>query len=62
MNDFAAAFQAAFALIVGLDAELRDIAALSLGVSLSGSACAFAIGALVGRRLGALFCCRVLTW
>jgi len=51
MNDFAAAFRAAFALIVGLDAELRDIVALSLGVSLSGSACAFAIGAPLGTAL-----------
>ena len=51
MNDFVAAFQAAFALIVGLDAELREIVALSLGVSLSGSACAFAIGAPLGTAL-----------
>jgi len=51
MNDFAAAFRAAFKLIVGLDAELRDIVALSLGVSLSGSACAFAIGAPLGTAL-----------
>jgi tungstate transport system permease protein len=51
MDDFAAAFQAAFALIVGLDAELREIVALSLGVSLSGSACAFAIGAPLGTAL-----------
>jgi tungstate transport system permease protein len=59
MNDFAAAFQAAFALIVGLDAELRDIVALSLGVSLSGSACAFAIGAPLGTALAVYrFCGR----
>src|SRR5579864_7264531 len=51
MHDFAAAFQAAFALIAGFDAELRDIVALSLGVSLSASACAFAIGAPVGTAL-----------
>jgi hypothetical protein len=29
MNDFAAAFKTAFALIVGLDAELREIAAMT---------------------------------
>jgi len=51
MNDFAAAFQRAFALIVGFDAELRDIVVLSLGVSLSASACAFAIGAPFGTGL-----------
>jgi tungstate transport system permease protein len=51
MNDFAAAFQAAFALIVGWDAELREIVALSLGVSLLGSACAFVIGAPLGTAL-----------
>jgi tungstate transport system permease protein len=51
MNDFAAAFRTAFALIVGFDAELREIVALSLGVSLSGSACAFVIGAPLGTAL-----------
>jgi tungstate transport system permease protein len=51
MNDFAAAFRAAFALIVGFDAELREIAELSLGVSLAGSACAFVIGAPLGTAL-----------
>lgn len=51
MSDFAGAFRAAFALIVGFDAELREIVALSLGVSLSGSACAFAIGAPLGTAL-----------
>ena len=51
MNDFAAAFQRAFALIAGFDAELREIVALSLGVSLSASALAFAIGAPLGTAL-----------
>jgi tungstate transport system permease protein len=51
MNDFAAAFATAFALIGGFDAELRDIVALSLGVSLSASLCAFAIGAPLGTAL-----------
>jgi tungstate transport system permease protein len=51
MNDFAAAFRTAFGLIVGFDAELREIVALSLGVSLSGSACAFVIGAPLGAAL-----------
>ena len=36
MNDLAAAFHKAFALIGGLDAELREIVLLSLSVSLSG--------------------------
>src|SRR5215470_8606346 len=51
MNDFITAFQAALALIVGFDAELREIVALSLGVSLSGSALGFAIGAPMGTAL-----------
>src|ERR1700736_5266938 len=51
MNDFAAAFKTACALIVGFDAELREIVALSLAVSLSASACAFAIGAPLGTAL-----------
>src|SRR5579863_7673204 len=51
MNDFAAAFHTAFALIGGFDAELREIVALSLGVSLSASACAFLIGAPLGTAL-----------
>jgi len=45
MNDFAAALYKAFALIGGLDAELLEIVVLSLSVSLSGSFCAFLIGA-----------------
>jgi tungstate transport system permease protein len=51
MNDFAAAFHTAVALIGGFDAELRDIVALSLGVSLTASICAFAIGAPLGTAL-----------
>jgi tungstate transport system permease protein len=51
MNDFAAAFRTAFTLIADFDAELRDIVALSLGVSLSASACAFVIGAPLGTAL-----------
>ena len=51
MNDFVSAFLTAFALIAGFDAELREIVALSLGVSLCGSACAFAIGAPLGTAL-----------
>jgi tungstate transport system permease protein len=51
MNDFAAAFAKAFALIGGFDAELRDIVLLSLGVSLSASVCAFVIGAPLGTAL-----------
>ena len=51
MNDFAAAFATAFALIAGLDAELRDIVVLSLEISLLGSACAFVIGAPLGTAL-----------
>jgi len=51
MNDFAAAFYKAFALIGGFDAELRGIILLSLGVSLSASVCAFVIGAPMGTAL-----------
>src|SRR6516162_293177 len=51
MNDFAVAFHTAFALIGSLDAELRGIVFLSLAVSLTASACAFAIGAPLGTAL-----------
>ena len=51
MNDFVAAFRTAFALIGGFDAELRGIVLLSLEVSLTASACAFAIGAPLGTAL-----------
>jgi tungstate transport system permease protein len=51
MNDFAAAFYKAIALIGGFDPELRGIVLLSLGVSLSGSVAAFLIGAPCGTAL-----------
>src|ERR1700726_2631213 len=51
MNDFTAALSTAGALIWTLDGELRDIVSLSLGVSLTASACAFAIGAPLGTAL-----------
>src|ERR1700722_12399928 len=51
MNDLASAFPIAFALIGRLDAELRAIVLLSLQVSLTASACAFAIGAPLGTAL-----------
>jgi tungstate transport system permease protein len=49
MPDLAAAFASAFSLVIGLDADLGRIVALSLRVSLS----AVAIAALVGLPLGA---------
>jgi tungstate transport system permease protein len=51
MNDFASAFHIALLLIGRFDDELREIIALSLGVSLAASACAFAIGAPLGTAL-----------
>jgi tungstate transport system permease protein len=51
MNDFSSAFWIAMALIGRLDIELREIVLLSLQVSLSASACAFAIGAPLGTAL-----------
>ena len=51
MNDFAAGFHTAFVLIGSFDPELREIVALSLAVSLTASACAFAIGAPLGTAL-----------
>jgi tungstate transport system permease protein len=51
MNDFAAAFHTAIALIAGSEPELRDIVLLSLKVSLTASACAFVIGAPLGAAL-----------
>lgn len=51
MNDFSSAFRVAFALIGGFDAELRSIILLSLRISLTASACAFAIGAPLGMAL-----------
>jgi tungstate transport system permease protein len=51
MNDFASAFHIALALISGFDAELHGIVFLSLEISLTASACAFAIGAPLGTAL-----------
>ena len=51
MNDFASAFQIAIALIGRFDSALREIVLLSLQVSLTASACAFAIGAPLGIAL-----------
>jgi tungstate transport system permease protein len=51
MNDFAAALRLAVELIGRLDAELGAIVLLSLEVSLTASACAFAIGAPLGTAL-----------
>ena len=51
MNDFAGAFYTAVELIVRFDPDLRAIVVLSLGVSLTASACAFAIGAPLGTAL-----------
>ena len=51
MNDFAAALRTAVELILGFDADLRDIVVLSLAVSLTASACAFVIGAPLGTAL-----------
>src|SRR6201996_8689850 len=51
MQDFSDALSTAAALIVHGDAELRDIVLLSLGVSLTASICAFAIGAPLGAAL-----------
>jgi len=51
MNDFSEAFYTAASLIGHLDAELREIVSLSLGVSLTASTCAFVIGAPLGTAL-----------
>src|SRR3982074_1401466 len=51
MKDFASAFHLAIALIGRFDVELREIVLLSLQVSLTASACAFAIGAPLGTAL-----------
>ena len=51
MNDFAGALYTAVSLIGHLDADLRQIVSLSLGVSLTASICAFVIGAPVGTAL-----------
>jgi tungstate transport system permease protein len=51
MNDFASALHVAFGLIAKFDVDLRAIVLLSLQVSLTASACAFAIGAPLGTAL-----------
>jgi tungstate transport system permease protein len=51
MSDFIAAFGTAFTLVKSLDAELTGIIALSLGVSLSATMIAMAIGAPTGGWL-----------
>jgi tungstate transport system permease protein len=51
MNDFATAFYTAVAMIGSLDADLREIVFVSLGVSLTASVCAIAIGAPLGTAL-----------
>jgi tungstate transport system permease protein len=51
MNDFAGAFYTAGELILRFDPDLRAIVLLSLGVSLTASVCAFAIGAPLGTAL-----------
>ena len=51
MQDFTQALATAAALIGGFDAELRQIVFLSLGVSLTASIFAFAVGAPLGAAL-----------
>jgi len=51
MNDFVQALDTAAGLIGHLDSELREIVTLSLGVSLTASLLAFAIGAPLGAAL-----------
>jgi tungstate transport system permease protein len=51
MSDFSSAFHVALYLIGSFDVDLRAIMLLSLQVSLTGSACAFAIGAPLGTAL-----------
>jgi tungstate transport system permease protein len=51
MNDFIDALHTAARLIASLDPELREIVVLSLGVSLTASACAFLIGSPLGTAL-----------
>ncbi|MBR0692961.1 ABC transporter permease [Bradyrhizobium lablabi] len=51
MNDFVQALGTAATLIGHLDAELREVVVLSLGVSLSAAAIAFAIGVPFGTAL-----------
>ncbi|MFZ0423870.1 MAG: ABC transporter permease [Xanthobacteraceae bacterium] len=51
MDDFSAALATAVRLIASFDPDLRAIVILSLGVSLTASACAFAIGSPLGTAL-----------
>src|SRR5271166_3854394 len=51
MSDFSVAVATALSLIANFDPELRAIVVLSLGVSLTASACAFAIGSPLGTAL-----------
>src|SRR3954452_3708825 len=51
MNELASAFHTAVKLIASLDAGVREIVSLSLGVSLTASVLAFAIGAPLGVAL-----------
>jgi tungstate transport system permease protein len=51
MSDFSVPFQIALQLILRFDVDLREIIFLSLAVSLTGSVCAFAIGAPLGTAL-----------
>ena len=51
MSDFSSAFLVALQLIARFDPELRAIILLSMQVSLTGSACAFLIGAPLGTAL-----------
>jgi len=51
MQDFTNALYTAATLIAHLDPELREIVALSLGVSLAASICGFVVGAPVGTAL-----------
>lgn len=51
MNDFSTALATAARLIASFDPELRAIVVLSLGVSLTASACAFAVGSPLGTAL-----------
>jgi tungstate transport system permease protein len=51
MNDFAAAFYSAIAMLGRFDVDLREIVSLSLRVSLTASVCATVVGAPLGTAL-----------
>jgi tungstate transport system permease protein len=51
MQDFTEALYTAAALIIHFDAEIREIVALSLAVSLTAAVCAFVVGAPFGTAL-----------